>query len=84
MRIEINDKSITRIATNIGVNITPVQPDLSNVVYSLNDENGDSIQSGFAQFDSGDTTEILQALFQKLNITEKNATVNTTTGTPES
>lgn len=71
MKIAIADKEILQTATNIGVNITPIDEDTSTAKWSLNDDDGKSIVEGENVFDSGQTSEVLDALFTILKITKK-------------
>lgn len=70
--VKIKDKKITRVATNIGYSIT-LGEETANVTYSLNDEFGQSIQSGtFQTTKELAYTSTVEELFSDLKIEKVN------------
>jgi hypothetical protein len=71
MNIEIQDKVVSKTATNIGVAITFIDDTTASCNWSLNDEHGNSIDSGIDQFTGLTVSDIKQKLFVKLDIQPK-------------
>ena len=69
MNNSIEPKLITKTATSIGYTITFVSDNEANVVWSLNDEHGYSVDSGNDYFTGTTVSDIQQKLFIKLDIT---------------
>lgn len=68
MNIEIQDKVIIKTAKQIGVNITFISDNEANCKWSLNNEFGNSIESGNDNFTGTTVSDILQKLYIKLDI----------------
>jgi len=71
MNIEIQEKTICKTASLIGVTITFVSDNTAQCNWSLNDEHGNSIDSGVDTFEGLTVSDITQKLFFKLNIQPK-------------
>ena len=68
MNIEIQEKIITKTANNIGVAVTFIDYNLAQCNWSLNDEHGNSIDSGIDLFNGLTVSDVMQKLFIKLDI----------------
>jgi hypothetical protein len=80
MQQSIIPKEITRVATQIGYNLIPGD-DITRIQFSLNDENGNSVESGTFEKPTNDISFLLQRpldiekfnqLFNQQNIQVKN------------
>lgn len=68
MNTNIQPKIISKTANSIGYTITFVSDNEANVIWSLNDEQGNSVDAGNDFFTGTTVGDIQQKLFIKLNI----------------
>lgn len=68
MNNSIEPKLITKTANSIGYTITFVSDNEANVIWSLNDEQGNSVDAGNDFFTGTTVGDIQKKLFIKLNI----------------
>lgn len=68
MNNNIEPKLITKTAISIGYTITFVSDNEANVIWSLNDQHGNSVDAGNDYFTGTTVGDIQQKLFIKLDI----------------
>ena len=68
MNTNIQPKIISKTANSIGYTITFVSDNEAKVIWSLNDEQGNSVDAGNDFFTGTTVGDIQQKLFIKLNI----------------